>query len=615
MENSMDRYLGQVLDNRYEILEVIGSGGMAVVYKALCHRLNRYVAVKILKDEFARDDDFREHFKAESQAVAMLSHPNIVSVYDFSKDSDSQYIVMELLEGITLKQYMQKKGALSWKEALHFATQISKALSHAHAKGIVHRDIKPQNIMVVKDGSIKVADFGIAHLQNESSAEARETMGSVHYISPEQAHGDPVDARADIYSLGIVMYEMLTGQLPYEGDTVESIAVQHLGSILTMPGDINPEIPLRLEEITLKAMSADINARYQSADELLDDLEVFRKEQTSLSADSSAVEEVTAQAVDSEAIHIRPMKRTGEMSKQSYARRKVRSRKVSTFSGFALIAVFLLAVLTFLWDFWIKDMFVDSQRIEIQSFVGENCNDIINSKAYEDIYNFRVVYTIDPNYSEGQIISQKPEAGRSMMLTDEGIDIELTVSTGILMTKIPDLVNHEYREATIALEKLGFDVKTEIVASDSITEGYVESTNPVAGEELPAGSTVYLSISGGPEIKEVEMPNLIGKTKDAAVSLISQSGLDLGSISEVESEYAVGTIFWQNIDAGEKVAQHTVIYLKVSKGPKETPPPESEAPSAEPSTPAENTNPPTETVPVTPPPQTETGTADGGNGT
>lgn len=239
MENCMDRYLGQMLDNRYEILEVIGSGGMAVVYKALCHRLNRNVAVKVLKDEFANDNEFREHFRAESQAVAMLSHPNIVSVYDFSRDYNCQYIVMELLEGITLKQYMQKKGAFSWKEALHFATQIARALSHAHSKGIVHRDIKPQNIMVVKDGSIKVADFGIAHLQNErATPKPPETMGSIHYISPEQAHGDPVDARADIYSLGVVMYEMLTGRLPLRRRNCRRIAIQHISQMLTLPGDI-----------------------------------------------------------------------------------------------------------------------------------------------------------------------------------------------------------------------------------------------------------------------------------------------------------------------------------------------------------------------------------------
>lgn len=586
MENCMDRYLGRMLDNRYEILEIIGSGGMAVVYKALCHRLNRYVAVKVLKDEFACDDEFREHFRAESQAVAMLSHPNIVAVYDFSKDSSCQYIVMELLEGITLKQYMQKKGALSWKEALHFATQIAKALSHAHSKGIIHRDIKPQNIIVGKDGSIKVADFGIAHLQSESSTEARETMGSIHYISPEQAHGDPVDARADIYSLGVVMYELLTGQLPYDGDTVEAIAVQHISQMMTLPGDINPDIPVRLEEITLKAMSSDIDERYQSADELLKELEAFRKSQTTANNDSVSIVEIDDTAEEIPFSLLNPFRRRRELSDKSYKRRRVRSRKVSTFSGFALISIFLLAVLTFLWNFWIEDLFIDSERIIIPSFVGENSEEIINSKAFS-IYNFYVVYKIDPNTPEGIVISQSPEAGRSIMLTDDGIDVELVVSTGVMMTTMPDMVNHEYREATIALTKLGFDVKTETVPSDTITEGYVVSTNPEANTQIASGSTVYIYVSGGPELKEVTMPDLFGKSRDTAVSELNKNNLELGSISEVESEYAAGTIIWQNISAGEKVTERTVIYLKISKGPKETPvqqetpTPETEAPPVE----------------------------------
>jgi len=582
MENCMDRYLGRMLDNRYEILEIIGSGGMAVVYKALCHRLNRNVAIKVLKDEFACDDEFREHFKAESQAVAMLSHPNIVAVYDFSKESSCQYIVMELLEGITLKQYMQKKGSLSWKEALHFSTQIAKALNHAHSKGIVHRDIKPQNIMVGKDGSIKVADFGIAHLQNESSAEARETMGSIHYISPEQAHGDPVDARADIYSLGIVMYEMLTGQLPYEGDTVEAIAVQHMSQTLILPGDINPDIPVRLEEITLKSMSSDLNDRYQSADELLSDLELFRKSQISANTDSVSIEEIDDENEEKSFYIFNPFRKKHELSEKKYKKSRERSRKVSTFSGFALITIFLLAVLTFLWNFWIEDMFVDSQRSIIPSFVGQSSEEVVNSKAFSDVYNFHVVYSIDPNTPEGKIISQKPEAGRSIMLSEEGIDIQLIVSTGVMMASMPDMVNHEAREAQLELEKLGFKVETETVASDTITEGYIVSTNPSANEQIVSGSTVYISVSGGPQFGEINMPNLVGKTKDAAVNELKKLSLEVGSISEVESDYAVGTVTWQNVTAGDKIAQNTVVYLKVSKGPKATPTPETtQAPVSE----------------------------------
>ena len=219
MDTNMDKYLGTMLDDRYEILEVIGTGGMAVVYKAMCHRLNRYVAVKILRDELANDEEFRQRFQTEAQAVAMLSHPNIVSVYDVSHSDDVEYIVMELIEGVTLMQYMKKKGALGWKEALHFAVQISKALEHAHEKGIVHRDIKPQNIMILKDGTIKVADFGIAALESAQEKKSDQTVGSVHYIAPEQARGEQPDPRSDIYSLGVVLYEMLTGKMPYDGDT------------------------------------------------------------------------------------------------------------------------------------------------------------------------------------------------------------------------------------------------------------------------------------------------------------------------------------------------------------------------------------------------------------
>ena len=586
MENCMDRYLCQLLDNRYEILEVIGSGGMAVVYKALCHRLNRYVAVKVLKDEFANDNEFREHFRAESQAVAMLSHPNIVSVYDFSRDYNCQYIVMELLEGITLKQYMQKKGALSWKEALHFATQISRALSHAHSKGIVHRDIKPQNIMVVKDGNIKVADFGIAHLQSESNAEAPETMGSIHYISPEQVHGETVDARADIYSLGVVMYEMLTGRLPYEGDTIEAIAIQHIGQMLKLPGDIKSDIPVQLENIALRAMATDINFRYQSADELLSDLEAFRKSQALINADSVMSEDVALEFGGNASLLDKLFGRKNDFSKESYSKNKVRSRRVSTFSGFALITIFLVAILSVLWNFLgIKDMFVDSARIDIPSFVGTDSEETINSKAYADTFNFHVIYAIDPNTPEGQVISQEPEAGRSIAMGEDGIDIELTVSTGIMMTTMPDMVNHEYREATLALEKLGFVVETEIVASDTITEDYVVSTNPSANEQVAQGSTVFLSISGGPELKQVTMPSLLGKGRDTAVSKLNALKLVVGSISEVEDESAAGTVIWQSIDSGESVAENTVIYLKVSKGPKPSPSPEaspqaSESPSA-----------------------------------
>ena len=274
----MDQNIGKMLDNRYELIELIGRGGMANVYKAKCHRLNRMVAVKILKSDLADNAEFRRRFRDESRAVAQLSHANIVSVYDVSRSDDMEYIVMELIDGITLKQYMERRGQMDWREALHFVTQIMRALSHAHSRGIIHRDIKPQNIMVLRDGSVKVADFGIACLADAAQTLTQEALGSVHYISPEQARGDHIDARSDIYSSGVVLYEMLTGRLPFEGDSAVSVAIQHLSSVPLSPRDINENVPEALELICMKAMNPNPDRRYASAEAMLEDLEKFRKD-------------------------------------------------------------------------------------------------------------------------------------------------------------------------------------------------------------------------------------------------------------------------------------------------------------------------------------------------
>ena len=273
----MDQYIGRLLDDRYEILEIIGTGGMAVVYKARDHRLNRLVAVKILKDEFARDEEFRRRFRAEGEAVAMLSHPNIVQVYDVSASDSANYIVMELIDGISLKQYMEKKGVLNWKETLHFAMQIAKGLEHAHSRGIIHRDIKPHNVMVLKNGSVKVMDFGIARVMSKSNTLTKEALGSVHYISPEQAKGGHTDNRSDIYSLAVVMYEMMTGRPPYDGESPVAVAIQHINGGAPLPSTLNPNIPRGLEQIIMKGMALEVNDRYVSATEMLHDMEEFRQ--------------------------------------------------------------------------------------------------------------------------------------------------------------------------------------------------------------------------------------------------------------------------------------------------------------------------------------------------
>ena len=587
MDTNMDKYLGTMLDDRYEILEVIGTGGMAVVYKAMCHRLNRYVAVKILRDELANDEEFRKRFQTEAQAVAMLSHPNIVSVYDVSHSDGVEYIVMELIEGVTLMQYMKKKGALGWKEALHFAVQISKALEHAHEKGIVHRDIKPQNIMILKDGTIKVADFGIAALESAQEKKSDQTVGSVHYIAPEQARGEQPDPRSDIYSLGVVMYEMLTGKMPYDGDTAEQVAMKHITGHPVPPQELNPDIPEELAAITLKAMNSDINARYQSASELLRDLEDFRKQQAAANLGSGSDEDVEILDVITPDVH--PIGKAGELSKEKYARRRRRSRKVSLLSGACGVLVFLIAVFVFLWNYWLRDIFSVAERINIPNFVGASYEDIVNSSEFKKLFNFEVNYAIDPDVPEGQIISQDPEADRSMMVVPEGIDVSLTVSTGVRQTVIPDVTNKHYQEATIELQNAGFIVEiANTEASDTVTVDYVISTDPAPGEELAAGSTVFLTVSAGPSIKLVTMPNLVGSTEKDAIARIESSNLSYGDTTYIHSDYDEGTVIRQSIDAYSEVEEHTRIFIWVSLGPETTPTPE---PTPSPTPPAESAGP------------------------
>ena len=559
--DNMEKYLGQCLDDRYELLEIIGSGGMAVVFKALCHRLNRYVAVKILRDELASDEAFRLRFQTESQAVAMLSHPNIVSVYDVSHSDDMEYIVMELIEGVTLKQYMRERGALSWKETLHFAGQIAAALAHAHERGIVHRDIKPQNIMVVRDGTIKVADFGIAHLQTEAVATGTvDTLGSVHYISPEQAKGLGADERSDIYSLGIVMYEMLSGELPFDCEDELKIPLLHLSTVPKALSEYDATIPAELIRITMKAMEPDRSLRYQKARELLVELDAFRR------SISAPVAELPG--------GVKPLSSTGELTREQYIRRRRRAHRVSMLSGFFGVLCFILFIGVFLWNYWLRDLFSVAQRMDIPNFEGENYESIINSSNY-DVFNFTCVYDINPDVPEGVIISQEPAAGKSYMLTEDGIDVEITISTGIVMYEVPNYINRDYMEASVQLEKMGFKVEKVYDNSDTVTAGYVISISPAPGEKLPAGGTVYLVISNGPEIKTVIMPNLIGKTRWAAADQLEALGLNLMPIIYVSSnEFAEGEVVSQTVDPGLEVEMHTKVYLTVSTGPEATPEPQ-----------------------------------------
>ena len=552
-----DKYIGKMLDDRYEIREIIGEGGMAIVYRALDHRLNRDVAVKIMRDEMAADEEFRRRFCTESHAVAMLSHPNIVAVYDVSHNDNVEYIVMELVDGITLKQYMERKGMVAWKEVVHFTKQISKALAHAHERGIIHRDIKPQNIMLLRDGTIKVGDFGIAALENEVYENNGEAIGSIHYIAPEQARGECPDARSDIYSLGVMMYEMLTGGLPFTGNTLGEIAVQHMNAKPVPPHEKNPEIPLELERITLKAMNAELSERYQSANELLSDLEAFIHTPVTIEGDGA----------DYENPDVKPVRSSTELSRERYKLRRRRSGVVSFMSGTFGLLVLAVALFAFLWNFWLKDVFSPAERIALPNFEGCNYESIINNTELNSMYKFNVIYISDDSVEPGIVISQSPAAGRSMMVTPSGIEVNLTVNAGVSLTSVPDVLNTDYRDAMRNLRAAGFNVEIENAASDSYTKDYVIATSPVAGEQLSSGSTVYITVSAGPEIQYVSMPNLVGSTEDSAISRIESSNLSYGGSDRVVSDYEAGTVIDQSISSSESVAEHTKVYLTVSSGP------------------------------------------------
>lgn len=558
MENTTDKYIGKILDDRYEIIELIGSGGMANVYKALCHRLNRYDAVKIMRDETAANTELRRRFRAESQAVAMLSHPNIVSVYDVSHSDDVEYIVMELIDGITLKQYLQNKSVLDPSEVLDFTIQTAKALEHAHSKGIIHRDIKPQNIMLLKDGMIKVADFGIASLENTIEENNGETVGSVHYIAPEQARGEAPDARSDIYSLGIVMYEMLTGRLPYVGNSDVEVAVKHMNTDPVTPRDIVPSIPEELERICLKAMNSNIDERYQTASEMLADLEQYKAQ--SLAA--HVLEDSEAVLIDSE----EPPRRRAQRSR--------RSKKIALSSGILAVLLFVIIGFVFLNGYFLKDLFSDPVKVKVDNFVGRYYEDVINDKDYKKIYDFKVTFKVDLEHEYGIILSQDPESGRSKTVSDKGskIVVELvcaaeTVDDQKRLLKVPNIVNNEREEAISMVQDAGFTYSLEQAPSDSITKGYVISTDPVAGAAADEGSEIKIIISTGPETVMTKVPQLKGLSKDAAIAKIESSNLSIGSISTAESDLDAGTVIDQNIAAGTEIEEHTKISITVSSGP------------------------------------------------
>ena len=600
----MDRYIGRLLDNRYEILEVLGTGGMAVVYKARCHRLNRLVAIKILKDDFTQDEEFRRRFQAESQAVAMLSHPNIVSVYDVSTAGGADYIVMELIDGITLKQYMEKKGVLNWKETLHFAIQIGKALEHAHSRGIVHRDIKPHNVMVLKNGSVKVTDFGIARVMSKSNTLTKEALGSVHYISPEQAKGGRVDSRSDIYSLGVVMYEMMTGRPPYDGESPVAVAIQHINGKASMPSTLNPNIPGGLEQIIMKAMSQEPARRYETAGAMLYDMDEFRKDPTILfdynnvSTDMDDATRIQSKTREEE--QIAPAKTTAERvagrsssaarrtapQKKGTGRAKPRRRqeeiieddeksnKVATIAVVACSVVLVLAIVIIL-VIGLGSTDQNTNLVMVPNMLGEN---LANTSVYTDITIKTIYGGYSDVYEKDEIIDQKPAANTQIA---KGGAVTVTVSLGPepkvkIMEKLVELSEEQAKNFLINTQ--GIDAKLIMILQESsatVKEGCVTRTEPVEGGELADGAPVRLWISTGPAVKTAKMPNVLGHNVETAIKLLNNTGFKNITVEEVKSSKTVNTVVGQSVKAEKEVDVTTPIVLQIPENEESTvtPPP------------------------------------------
>ena len=581
-----DKYIGRLLDNRYEILEVIGTGGMAVVYKARCHRLNRLVAIKILKDDNLDDEDFRRRFHAESQAVAMLSHPNIVSVYDVSTSVMADYIVMELIEGITLKQYMEKKGVLNWKETLHFAMQIAKALEHAHSKGVVHRDIKPHNVMVLKNGSVKVMDFGIARLISHGNTLTKEALGSVHYISPEQARGGRVDDRSDIYSLGVVMYEMMAGRPPYDGDSPVSVAIQHINGGAALPSILNPNIPGGLEQIIMKAMAHNVSDRYPSATRMLADMDEFRKDPTTLfdytglpldaamRVQNATVlipkDDIANKVAESQLPRRRPPKTPEERRKEARQQREAQKAKtpeeekrsrITIISIIVCSAVALIALIVLL----VVLLGGNSKMVEVPTLVGES---FIDLPEYQGLtIHKNEVY--DQSIAAGVIISQQPEAGAKV---EKGTPVVVDVSLGVApnIIEMGNFVDRteDWAESVLNGQSLNLDVVMEYEYSDTVAEGHIIRTEPTEGTKLTEGQKVTLWVSKGKKVQLGAMPNVVGEPKDEALKTLELQKLDLKiDLQEVfDLNIPAGTVISTEPGKGEKLKTGQTVKVVVSKG-------------------------------------------------
>ncbi|HEX2927981.1 MAG TPA: Stk1 family PASTA domain-containing Ser/Thr kinase [Ruminiclostridium sp.] len=520
---------GQLLGNRYLLLEKIGGGGMAVVYKAKCTLLNRFVAIKILRSEFTNDEEFVKRFKIEAQSVASLSHPNVVSIYDVGFQDDMHYIVMEYVDGMTLKDYINKHGALNWQEAIKITIQICSAIDHAHKNNIVHRDIKPHNILMTKDGIAKVTDFGIARAVTSSTITmVGSTIGSVHYFSPEQARGGFIDEKSDLYSLGIAMYEMVTGKVPFDGDSPVAVALKHIQEQPVEPRKHVPSLPYGVNEIIMKAIQKEQNLRYQSATAMLVDLnKVLDQPQGGFV--NHEIERNNQSTIRMPSVNSPSMADTGRItavSNSQYESHKQKKKNTTAYWLAGITSILIIAIAIFITvSLFSKG---DGDTGKMDNYVGKKYEDV---KADLDAKGFKVTPLYEDNSIEkGTIIKQSIPPG-SDYKSGEYTSIELTISNGPKLFSVPDVKNREYRDAQNRLESANLVVKgIEREYDSEISADYVIRTEPAAGEQVKEGTEVTIYVSKGTEMKPATVPNLIGKSEAEAQKALSEAKLRLGKV-------------------------------------------------------------------------------------
>lgn len=550
----MDKFVGKRLDGRYEIHEILGIGGMAVVYKAYDNLENRTVAVKILKEEYAKNEEFLRRFKNESKAISLLSHQNIVKIYDVSFGDIIQYIVMEYIDGITLKEYIEREGSLSWKDAVHFTLQILRGLQHAHDRGIVHRDVKPQNIMVLPDNTIKVTDFGIARFaRSKQKTITDKAIGSVHYISPEQARGEVTDEKADIYSVGVIMYEMLTGQLPFQAESAVSVAIMQLQREPKPLTEINGSIPQGLEQIVMHAMQKDTSHRYKSSSEMLCDLEKFKKDPSitfeyTYFVDNSPTKFIDAASED----EVEPVKS------------EEKTPIIPILAGIAV--TFVVAIIALAIFFLPKITGSTGDEIKCPQFVGLSQTEVMANEEYNE--NFVITYKSGYNaeYAVGVVYQQSQPADYNLK---KGATLTLWVSMGSKTVNVPDVSGSTETYAISQLKAEGFKFKTARINDENVEKDLVVRTDPAAGSKVAEGTEITIYISDGPPTIYVDVPSLVGLELEAAKKKVVEYGFVVGDVKEVNnSSYPAGRIDSQDPDSSKvkQAGKGTAINLFVSSG-------------------------------------------------